>query len=84
MNYMNEFVSEDYQITISEDDQRNFLLAVFRMAQENHLGCTRLMFKLLDMKMPPDWDNREQNRHKWRDRKPATEQQVIHLLCAEE
>ena len=57
----NEFVSEEYQIT--ENDREDFLIAVFRMALENHLGCTRLMFKLLDMSMPHDWDYRRPSTH---------------------
>lgn len=60
---MNEFVSEEYRLNISENDREDFLIAVFRMASENHLGLTKLLFRLLDMKMPQDWDYRRPSTH---------------------
>jgi hypothetical protein len=60
---VNEFVSEEYQINISDHDREGLLVAVFRMAAENHLGCTKLLFELLDRRMPRDWDYRRPSTH---------------------
>lgn len=60
---MNEFVSEEYQVNISEDARKDFLIAVFRMAAENHLGCTKLLFELLGRRIPRDWDYKRPSDH---------------------
>ena len=48
---------------MTETEQESFLIAVFRMAAEDHVGCIRLLFRLLNIDMPRDWDYRRPSTH---------------------
>jgi len=79
---------------ISEESQRDLLLAVFQMARTNHIGCINFLLKLADIQKPRDWDGQQARKypdrqHGYRARKQPVMQQyimeseaeIIHYLC---
>jgi hypothetical protein len=56
-------IPDESQTYISARDREGLLVAVFRMAAENHLGCIKFLFELLDRKIPRDWDYRRPSTH---------------------